>query len=217
LIERCHNSEIRTHILENRVLQLVRDVLCDPDKLRRCIEVPADSERVERKKLRRRLTTFDKRIKEIEAERRRIINLQATGELGKDAYINASTALDHELERLQYNKAALGATQSLNKRTAIDVRIRQFASERGRVSSVALSSKRADSSSHIEHVVYHPRTMVLVGSIPGDLNGQEQAQHTAGALQFRIEGEMRRIKTLLGPRRQSAEAVQGARFAAVVR
>jgi len=92
LIERCHNSEIRTHILENRVLQLVRDVLCDPDKLRRCIEVPAHSERVERKKLRRRLTTFDKRIKEIEAERRRIINLQATGELGKDAYINAGAS-----------------------------------------------------------------------------------------------------------------------------
>jgi len=146
---------------------------------------------------------------------RQALNDVADGKLGPTG--GRSTALDHELERLQYNKAALGATQSLNKRTAIDVRIRQFASERGRVSSVALSSKRADSSSHIEHVVYHPRTMVLLGSIPGDLNGQEQAQHTAGALQFRIEGKMRRIKTLLGPRRQSAEAVQGARFAAVVR
>lgn len=63
---------------------------------------------------------------------------------------------------------------------------------------------------HIERVVYHPRTVALVACIPGDLNGSE-----AGALQFRIEGKMRRIKTLLGPRRQSAEAVQGGHLAAV--
>jgi hypothetical protein len=165
------------------------------------------------------LRTFDKRIEEIEAERRRIISLYATGELAKDAYINASTALDHALAPLQRNTAALGATQHLNKRTEIDVRIRQFC-ERARVRlefCIDFDTRRQFLLDHIEHVVYHPRTMVLVGSIPGDLNGQEQAQHTAGALQFRIEGKMRRIKTLLGPRRQSAEAVQGARFAAVVR
>jgi hypothetical protein len=39
-------------------------------------------------------------------------------------------------------------------------------------------------------VIYHPRNVVLIGTIPGD----------AGALRFRIEGKMRRIKTLLGPK-----------------
>jgi hypothetical protein len=75
-----------THILESRVLQLVRDVLCDPDKLRRCIEGPTESDSVERKKLRRRLTDIDNRVKAAEPERRRIINLYATDELSKEAH-----------------------------------------------------------------------------------------------------------------------------------
>ena len=50
--------------------------------------------------------------------------------------------------------------------------------------------------------MYHPRTVELVGSIPGDLTGSDE---TAGAVPFRIEGKMRRIKTILGPRRRSAE------------
>jgi hypothetical protein len=120
VIERCPNSEIRTHIFENRVLQLVRDVLRNPDKLRLCIEVPADNECAERKKLGRRLTTFDKRMREIEAERRRIINLYATGKLDKDASPDSTTS-----SRLySATRRRWGATQGLNKRTEIDVRIR---------------------------------------------------------------------------------------------
>jgi hypothetical protein len=216
VIERCHNSEIRTHILENRVLQLIHDVLCNPDKLRRCIELPADTERMERKKLRRRLTTFDTRMKELDAERRRLINLYATGELDKDAYINASAALDRELEVLQRTKAALGATQSLNKRAEMDVRIRQFCEQaRARFERcIDFDTRRQFLRDHIEHVIYHPRSVVLIGSIPGDLNGSEQA-HASGALQFRIKGTIRRIKTTLGPRKRGAEAPQSDRLAAV--
>ena len=61
-------------------------------------------------------------------------------------------------------------------------------------------------------VRYHPRSVELVGSIPGDLTGWDE---TAGAVRFRIEGKMRRIKTLLGPRMRSVNAVQGGYFIAV--
>jgi hypothetical protein len=214
VIERCHNSEIRTHILENRVLQLVRDVLCDPDKLRRCIEGPTESDSVERKKLRRRLTDIDKRVKAAEVERRRIISAYATEELSKDAYVTASTALDRELAALKRARADVAATQRLSKRTELDVRVRQFC-ERARACFERcddFDTRRQFLLDHIERVVYHPRSVELIGSVPGDLPGSDE---TAGAVPFRIEGKMRRIKTLLGPRMRTVKAVQGGHLIAV--
>jgi hypothetical protein len=40
-----------------------------------------------------------------DVERRRIINLYATDELSKDAYITASAALDRELEAIRFTLA----------------------------------------------------------------------------------------------------------------
>jgi uncharacterized protein YqgQ len=204
LIERCHNSEIATHILESRVLELVENILCNPDKLRRCIEVPAGSDGAERKKLRRKLMTIDKRMTEIEAERRRIVTLYATGEFAKDAYINASAALDRELNVLKRTKSGLGATQRLNRRAEIDVRIRQYCERvRARFERCCdFDARRHFLIDHIERVIYHPRNVVLVGSIPADLAGWGEAEQTKEALHFRIQGTMRRIKTLLGPKKK---------------
>jgi hypothetical protein len=106
----------------------------------------------------------------------------------------------------------------MSKRLEIDARIRQFC-ERARAHferCTDFDTRKQFLRDHIERVIYHPHSVVLVGSIPGDLNGSEQV-HTAGALQFRIERKIRCIKTILGPRRHSAEAPQSDRLAAVAR
>jgi hypothetical protein len=36
-IERCHNSEIGTHILEGKIFEMIREIMLDPEKLRGCI------------------------------------------------------------------------------------------------------------------------------------------------------------------------------------
>jgi hypothetical protein len=40
-IERCHNSEIGTHILEGKVFEMIREIMLDPGKLRGCISTGA--------------------------------------------------------------------------------------------------------------------------------------------------------------------------------
>jgi hypothetical protein len=37
-IERCRNSEIGTHILEDKVFELIREIMLDPGKLRGCTD-----------------------------------------------------------------------------------------------------------------------------------------------------------------------------------
>jgi hypothetical protein len=85
---------------------------------------------------------------------------------------------------------------------------KSLASER----CVDFDTRRQFLLDHIERVVYYPRSVELIGSIPGDLTGSNE---TTGAVPFRIEGKMRRIKTLLGPRSRRSEAVQGGHFIAV--
>jgi hypothetical protein len=84
------------------------------------------------------------------------------------------------------------------------VRVRQFC-ERARARFERCNDfdgRRLFLLDHIERVVYHPRNVELVGSISGDLTGSERS---LAALQFRIEGKMRRIKTILGPRTRRPE------------
>jgi hypothetical protein len=133
-----------------------------------------------------------------EAERRRLVALYATGELAKAAYVDICTALDRELDVLRRHKAALNATRDLNRRTEIDVRIRQYCERvRARFERCTdFDTRRQFLIDHVERVIYHSRAIVLAGSIPrsGDV------QPTAEAIRFRLEGKMRRIKTLLGPK-----------------
>src|SRR5258708_26195858 len=41
-IERCHNSEIGTHILEDKVFQMIREIMLEPGKLRGCIDTGSE-------------------------------------------------------------------------------------------------------------------------------------------------------------------------------
>jgi hypothetical protein len=93
----------------------------------------------------------------------------------------------------------MSATQGLHRRTEIDVRIRQYCEQaRARFERCAdFETRRQFLIDHVERVIYHPRTIVLVGSI----RGSGEAQRTGEALRFRIEGKMRRIRTLLGPKK----------------
>jgi hypothetical protein len=101
------------------------------------------------------------------------VPLYATDELSKDAYINASTALDRGLAALKHARADVAAAQRLSNRTELDVRVRQFC-ERARARFERcddFDARRQFLLDHIERVVYHPRSVELVGSIPGDLTG----------------------------------------------
>jgi hypothetical protein len=37
-IERCGNSVIATHLLENKIFEMIRETMLDPAKLRGCVE-----------------------------------------------------------------------------------------------------------------------------------------------------------------------------------
>jgi hypothetical protein len=106
-LDRCRNSEIATHLLEDKVFELIREVMVDPQKLRACFKFTALPDSDDRQEARRQLARLTARIEEIGTERRRMFELYASDQLTRDAYINRNIALDKELDQLKQKKAAI--------------------------------------------------------------------------------------------------------------
>jgi site-specific DNA recombinase len=107
-IERCTNSRIGTHILEDKVFEMIRETMLDPARLRGCIDAGGG---LDDRKIARRLARVAENIGAAEDDRRRLIDRYAAREIGGEEYIAANRALDAELERLGREKAALAAAR----------------------------------------------------------------------------------------------------------
>jgi site-specific DNA recombinase len=103
-IERCTNSRIGTHILEDKVFEMIREIMIDPARLRGCIDGGGG---LDDRKITRRFARVAENIGAAEDERRRLIDRYAAGKIGSEDYIAANRALDGDLERLTREKAAL--------------------------------------------------------------------------------------------------------------
>jgi site-specific DNA recombinase len=103
-IERCHNPEVATHLLEGKVMEMIRDTLLVPEKLRGCMQGAERGNSDRHEHLVRKLERFTDRIAAIEGQKQRTIELYAASALPKDAYTAENLTLDRELQRLQRRK-----------------------------------------------------------------------------------------------------------------
>jgi site-specific DNA recombinase len=190
-IKRCPNSAISTHILEGKVFEMVREVMLDPARLRRCID---GGEGMDDERIARELARIAGQIKVLDDERRRIIDLYAAEKMAGDEYITANRTLDKDLERLIRTKADLAAAlRSSQHEQFVDASIRQFcASACARFqASTDFDTKRQFLVGHIEPVIYDRYKVTITGSVP--------MQSTSGEtkLQFRIKGEIDKLAVRL--------------------
>jgi site-specific DNA recombinase len=183
-IKRCPNSQISTHILESKVLEMIRETMFDPEKLRACIRdgVPQDDRSVAR-----HLTRVARDIRVLDDERRRLMNRYALEEVTGDDYITANRALDKDLERLTREKAELAAaSRSSRHEDFVDASIRQFcANANARFQACAdFDAKRQFLRDHIERVIFNRYKVTITGSVP------IQSASGETKLQFRIASEI---------------------------
>jgi site-specific DNA recombinase len=102
--KRCHNSTVATHILEGTVFDMIRDVMFDPAKLRRCMD---DSAAPDDRGVARELARIAESLKAFDEKRRGMIERYVTEQMPGDEYIAESRTLDGELDRLMREKAGI--------------------------------------------------------------------------------------------------------------
>jgi site-specific DNA recombinase len=183
-IQPCSNSRIGTHILEDKVFEMIRDTMLDPAKLRGCIK---GGEAADDRSTARELARVARKIGTLDCERRVLIDRYAADQLTGEDYIFANRTLDEKLERLVREKARLAAAlRSPLQEDFVDVSIRQFcATAKARFSACSdADAKRQFVLDHIERVIYDRYEITIMGSVP-------VSSAPAGMkLSFRIEGKI---------------------------
>jgi hypothetical protein len=181
-IKRCRNSTVATHILEGTVFEMIRDVMFDPAKLRRCMdEGAAPDERGTGE-----LARIAEGLEALDEKRRGVIERYVTEQMPGDEYIAASRALDGELDRLMREKAGIVKGMRFPQYDEfVGISIRQFcANAQARFEACSdFNTRRQFLVDHVERVIYNHSKVTVVGSVP-------VASVSAGQtkLQFRIEG-----------------------------
>jgi len=179
-------------VLEEKVFELIREFMLDPRELRRCFRFTALADGDDQQRAKRELASIAARIEEIGNERRRMIELYASDEVARDAYINANMALDKELDELKQKKAAIAQMRPPNGFEELDEAIRQFCDRAStRLERCTdFDTRRQFLVDHIEKIIYHRDKVTLIGSVPIEV---KQARSISGStLPFHIDGQIDR-------------------------
>ena len=119
----CHNSMVSTHILDAKIVELIRDTLLDPEKLRSCIQGEANLPQDEG----RETEWIAAELRQLDEDRRQLMKLYATGKMSKMQYIGASRAIDEMLERLKSEQELAARTKRAATPNTVSMsRLRQF-------------------------------------------------------------------------------------------
>jgi hypothetical protein len=98
-ITRCHNPEVATHLIEAKVLEMLRNTVFVPEKLLACIQGLEGGRNDKHENLVQRVERCTARIAGVEAQKQCTIDLYAAGGLSKDVYIADNLTLDGELQQ----------------------------------------------------------------------------------------------------------------------
>jgi hypothetical protein len=186
----CRNSMVETHILDAKIVDLIRDTLLDPEKLRSCIQGGADLPQDEG----RESEWIAAELRQLDEDRRQLQKLYATGKMSKTRYVGASRAIDEMLERLKSEQELAARTKrGATPNTVSMSRLRQFcATARSRFESCAdLEAKRRFMREYVGPIVFNRGKVVIIGSLPAHNATSEPT------VQYRIVGEIDRTKVRL--------------------
>ena len=126
-IKRCHNPQIKGSLAEGRVLAMVRDVLLDPAKLRMHVDFYKEDARKAEARIEKELRSIDDQLRTVEQQKRRIVDVHASGDLSREAYVRKNRELDAIVESLRTRSKDLeGSAAFLGKRQVIDRTLGQF-------------------------------------------------------------------------------------------
>jgi hypothetical protein len=167
-VTQCYNAEIKAPLLEARVLAMVREVLVDPAKLRACMDVFCQ-DAAEAQGIKAGIEAINTELEALRDQKRRLIDLYATGDIARDLYVEKSRALDALSEPLESQRRELTVREALmHQYGGIDAGIAQYCEAvRARLATCTdMNSMRRFLLDYMDKVVYVKHTVSLHGFLP---------------------------------------------------
>jgi hypothetical protein len=187
-IVRCHSKEIRAELLEAKVFEMIEAVMLEPIKLHKNMAFFTDDGRAATRRRARKLERISAHLLDVEDRERRIIEVYASGDLSRDAYITKNRAYDAESIELRRQRTQLmQSTPLIDQRDVVDAGIAQFCDEaRARLARCRdFASKRQFVLDYVEKITFADDNVTLHGSVPIKSAGTH-ADIETGKLEFCI-------------------------------
>jgi hypothetical protein len=192
-IKRCRNPQVRAELIERKVLEMVKDVMLDPARLRESMNYFRDDRQAAEMTLQKELKAVDARLAALHEQKRRIVDIYASGDLSRDGYIEKNRKLDGMIETLRTKGKELADNAVLLREDeAIAIGIEQFC-ENARVrfkKCTDFLSTRQFLLDYVEKVTHVKDKVALHGRVP--IKRVTRNDTEINELAFCIEGEITR-------------------------
>jgi site-specific DNA recombinase len=191
MIQKCKSPEVMSHILENKVLAMIRETMLDASKLKAWMNFFKKDYRADQKRVEWKLMRLDKKLQEVDRKKKRLIDTYIGGSLAHEEYVKQNIELDQELLQVKYRKDELLTNVPLvHQKEAVEISIRQFCDNaRTRLEKCRdFDSKRQFLLDHIEKVIYQDTKVIIVGSVPVRL-GERSDRGEDNKIEFKIESD----------------------------
>jgi hypothetical protein len=208
-LEHCRNKEIATHLLEDKVFELLRDNVLDEVRLREHIELLRTRAQPDHRPIEAALLRIARELREIDDQKKLLIDVYVAGRSSEEAYVNENVALDKRRHHLELRKMQLVKGIPVLHQKSIDTAIHQFCQAAKLRLQMArdFDAKRQFLLDHVEKIVYNRYHVVVIGSVPVKPIGREgttDPEHVR-KLEYRIEGRIDTSKLHTRPRKKFAE------------
>lgn len=102
-----HNPEINSQVLESCVWDMVKETLAEPEKLYSCISFLKRKKRANHIKTERQLKELGEKIHTFAAQKKRIVDIYASGDLEREDYLKRTSGYDRDIENLKASRQGL--------------------------------------------------------------------------------------------------------------
>jgi hypothetical protein len=197
-ITRCRNSQVKAEFLEAEVLRLVGVGMLDPQKIRECMDFFKEKGRAAQLKLESKLKGIEAEIGRLAGEKRRVLDVYASGHIAKEDYVRKSLKYDNDANELKRQRSALvGRIPLLHKSEVIDASIGSFCeAARARFGKCdSFETRRQFLLDYVEKVVVLNDRVAVYGSVPVSAKKETDDESESATIEYRIDGRVERPST----------------------
>ena len=175
IIKRCDNKGISDKRIEGVIWDTINEKILKPNVISEYIEELKDSVSDRRKKIEEELKLREKKIKEIECKKEKLLDLYLDGSFSKDQLDSKVEILEDEEREYQSRKVELhNSMEMINERSFVKRDINEFCElAKSRLKKLDFFEKRKFLNFLFESIVINGRELTLNGYLTKPLENEE--------------------------------------------
>lgn len=170
-------------------MDMFTNTILIPKELKKHLEHSKEKTKVTQDRMEKNLKAIDLNIKKLNKEKKRILELYATGDLDRDMYGKKSLEYDHEINKVKIERHELiQKIPVLHKKSVIDVSVRQYCEllKAQLEKCTDFETKRQFMLDHVEKIVFVNDHVTLHGFVPVKLKAYEDPDQPSEASKVRF-------------------------------